>query len=97
MSQIDLYKIFENNPNKWFTRYDFDKVLTKNSVSIMIALSKLRRFGFIYKKTVLVSPPYHDWEHKYNVRKFKLVPKGKFVTYKLKNDKLNSTGNTKFV
>lgn len=92
-----MYNIFKTNPTKWFACYDFETVVDKQRHHIITALTKMRRFGLIYRKYVHMKSPGSAQSHNYRVRLFKFVPDGKYITFDGQHDKLNNKRNTKFV
>lgn len=89
MGVYDVWEIFEQNPNKWFTREDIQKKINSKNNSVTTALRKLRKQKTIYKNTI--------YKGKYKramdiIRKYKLVPKNKDVIHYPKKDKLIDKG-----
>ena len=97
MSQADVWEVFEKRPKEWLTNYDIAKELNVQKNKISKHLEKLRRFGIIYRMIVREIPPYSKQQVEQYVRYYKLVPKGKYITYDFDIDELNNKGKTEFV
>jgi len=97
MSQGEVWEIFQKYPDKWLTSDDLSEIMNVKKNKLSKHLNKLRQFGIIYRVIKRETrKAINNTNSTQNVRYFKLVPKGKYVTFDYEKDTLNNTGKTYF-
>lgn len=84
MGQYEVYQCFKQKPRKWWSSKEIAKILNAEKNVTSVALQKLRRSQFIYRKYI------KDEKNK-SIAHFKIVPKNKYIKFAWKDgDKLSS-------
>lgn len=92
MGQFEVWNIMKQNPGSWLTPVQVakkNKDNTTNHRTYSLALSKLRRFGIVYRKRTLVK--HKTLSNRYYKYYYKLTPKGaRVIKHEFASDELDT-------